>query len=553
MIATCANTLWLAGCMAESARFHRASRDIAEEQQGLLRAILAANADTEFGRLHGFSSIRSYSDYIQRVPLRDYEGYTEWIDRAAQGVPNVLTREPVRLFEPTSGSSGSVKWIPYTQSLQREFQRGIRTWIADLFLEYPNLLGGQAYWSVSPVMAERGTTPGGIPIGFDDDTAYVGGWQRRLVNAVMAVPSHVRLTSDVDDFRYVTLLHLVRARNLRLVSIWNPSFFSLIVERLPEWGDRLVYDLRHGDLRHGIDSDPCLADEVRDALLQSTPQDRHARLWPKLGLISCWADANAAGPSGRLADLFPQSRIQAKGLIATEGFISLPLAGCDGAALAVRSHFFEFLPVDRDGEPDSQHSMLAGQLDPGQRYSVVLTTGGGLYRYRLNDLVEVIGRWRQCPLVRFAGRHGHVSDWFGEKLNEVHVRGIFESVFSEFNIAPAFAMLACDNSGAVSTYTLYLETSGSDATLRKAADSMERRLQENFHYRYARQLGQLGSLRIFLAQDAASAYLNSCFSPGQRIGDIKPPCLDRGDGWSGRFQGRFLEEPAAAHSAGSVS
>ena len=58
----------------------------------------------------------------------------------------------------------------------------------------------------------------------------------------MAVPSHVRFISDIETFRYAALLSLIRCHNLKLVSVWNPTFFSLLVDRLPEWGDRLARD-----------------------------------------------------------------------------------------------------------------------------------------------------------------------------------------------------------------------------------------------------------------------------------------------------------------------
>ena len=83
--------------------------------------------------------------------------------------------------------------------------------------------------------ARKSATAGGIPIGFEDDTFYLGGW-RRLAQAVMAVPSHVRFLSDMEAFRYATLLFLIRVRSLKLVSVWNPTFLSLLVERLPEMG-----------------------------------------------------------------------------------------------------------------------------------------------------------------------------------------------------------------------------------------------------------------------------------------------------------------------------
>lgn len=66
----------------------------------------------------------------------------------------------------------------------------------------------------------------------------------------MAVPSHVRFLSDMEAFRYATLLFLIRVRCLKLVSVWNPTFLSLLVERLPEWSGQLARDLKP-DTRRG--------------------------------------------------------------------------------------------------------------------------------------------------------------------------------------------------------------------------------------------------------------------------------------------------------------
>ena len=250
----------------------------------------------------------------------------------------------------------------------------------------------------------------------------------------------------MEVFRYVTLLFLARSRRLKLISIWNPTFLSLLVERLPEWGDELADDLERGtvrdslalphSLRELVHADRRRADELRAALRAGTAAELHAMLWPELRLISCWTDANAAGAAARLAKLFPQARIQGKGLIATEAFVSFPIEGQDGTALAVRSHFLEFLPVDAAGRVCGDQPRLAHELDCGRQYSVVLTTGGGLYRYQLNDLVEVVGRLHDCPLIRFLGRQGHVSDWFGEKLNEAHVSRILQDVFAGLRMSP---------------------------------------------------------------------------------------------------------------------
>lgn len=556
---TLANSAWLAGCLPAFAHFQRATKHVAGTQESILRRILHANAATEFGRAHGFASIRSARDYQQRVPLCDYDDCAPQVNRIAAGAQNVLTSDPVRLFEPTSGSSRAEKWIPYNRSLEREFQAGICAWIADLFVHDSSLLSGQAYWSVSPALAPNRKTSAGIPIGFEEDASYLGGWQKRFVNSVMAVPSAVRGIGDMAAFRYVTLLFLLRSRNLRLISVWNPSFLSLLVAPLQEQGDALAHDLQHGTittnstipgaLRSALQPDPRRAGELRSALRSGTPAEIHARLWPALRLLSCWTDANSSAPAQHLASLFPQARIQGKGLIATEGFVSFPLHGHEGSALAICSHFLEFLPADAAGSCGPEHPQMAHQLEEGRSFAVVLTTGGGLYRYQLHDLIEVVGRVHDCPLIRFLGRQNYVSDWFGEKLNEAHVARILRGVFDSLALSPAFAMIACEINHPEPGYVLYVESSAAEETLRRVAARIEMRLQENFHYRYARQLGQLSPLRVFRATGAAEAYLNAKNRGGQRSGAIKLLALDARGDWSRVFRGEYQPQVVSAANA----
>jgi hypothetical protein len=126
VICTTANGLWLAGCLREAQRFRSATRRVRFEQQRVLEHIIRTNAETEFGRRHRFSTLRTPRDYGEQVPVRTYEEFRSDVDRLAGGASNVLTQERVRLFEPTSGSTSATKLIPYTASLQEQFQRGIK-------------------------------------------------------------------------------------------------------------------------------------------------------------------------------------------------------------------------------------------------------------------------------------------------------------------------------------------------------------------------------------------------------------------------------------------
>lgn len=538
-----ANRLWYLSCLGEARAFRRALSSVADVQEELLLGLLRQNAVTSYGLAHRFGTIRSVAEFQRRVPLTTYEDYGPYVERIAAGEPHVLTAEPVLLLERTSGSTSASKLIPYTGALKAEFNRAIGPWIADLFAHDPRLMQGSAYWSISPVARRGERSSGGIPIGFEEDQEYLGGLQRRLSGAVMAVPAQVKLLSDMDSFRYATLLFLLRRRDLALISVWNPTFLTLLMAPLAGWAEQLAADIERGEIS-GVKGDadvvralealnrpdPGRAGEVR-AAFAGAPAAVHARLWPRLRLVSCWTDANAAPFVGEVRALFPQADLQGKGLIATEGFVSLPLTGRTGATLAVRSHFFEFIP-EGGGAP-----ILAHQLEPGAVYSVVITTGGGLYRYQLHDLVEVVG---PCE-VRFVGKEAHVSDRFGEKVNERHVRGALERLFAAAGVAPSFAMVACERWGAAHAYTLFVEGAPFGA-LHGLAAGLEEALLENFHYKYCRDLGQLGPARVFkVAGGAAAAYLEGCRRRGQRAGDIKPTALHRSDGWGEVFAGGLVE------------
>ncbi|MBI4496919.1 MAG: GH3 auxin-responsive promoter family protein [Chloroflexi bacterium] len=568
------NGLWCLLCLPEALAFRRALGDVAGTQWALLRGLLARHAETEFGRRYGFATIRSAAEYQARVPLSTYDDYRDAVQQIAAGQRRVLTMDPVVLLEPTSGSTAPTKHLPYTAALKTEFRRAVAPWLADLYRHVPGLLRGQAYWSVTPVARRNERTPGGIPIGFEEDSEYFGGLERVLVHRIQAVPPAVRLIAEVEAFRYTTLLFLLRSRRLALISVWNPTFLTLLVGRLPVWWPRLADDIAAGtitppgplppdvaqQLMAALRPDSRRAAEVRAALQASDgPAEVHARLWPYLRLISCWSDGNAALPAADLARLFPQARLQGKGLLATEGVVSFPLVGQPGGVLALRSHFFEFLPSDDPPGQVASVPLLAHELQTGCRYAVVMTTGGGLYRYQLHDRIEVVGHFGACPLVRFVGKEAHVSDRFGEKVNAGHVEAALTALLARYGLQPALAMVACDEAEGTHAYTLFIEEQQHpDAVLRQLGADLEAALQENYHYRYCRDLGQLGPLRVFrIAEQGLETYFATCQAQGQRLGDIKPVMLHHAGGWSRAFHGSLLPpagpggEPRATPSAGS--
>ncbi|MEO7838292.1 MAG: GH3 auxin-responsive promoter family protein, partial [Anaerolineales bacterium] len=508
-------------------RFQRAAESVQETQEDLLSRYLIQNSATEYGERYHFNTITLSSQYQEHVPLTTYDDYIEYITRIGAGAQSVLTNEPVRMLELSSGSTAASKLIPYTDMLKAEFQRGIAPWIYNLYTSIPELQGGPAYWSITPLTDGKRFTKSGIPIGFESDGEYLGLFGKWLAGAVMAVPNVVRNISDVDTFRYVTLLHLLRQPNLRLISVWNPTFLSLLLARLPEWWPGLLYDIERGIVsKADVELRLAPKPELARALKALDPADTES-LWPRLRLISCWMDGASAAYTRQLAEMFPQARLQAKGLLATEAFVSLPIAGVEGGVLSIRSHFFEFIN-------DSGEFLPAHQIQKGKTYSVVVTTGGGLYRYQLQDVVEVIGHWKQIPRIRFAGKADHISDWFGEKLEERFVSNVLETVFARHHISPVFAMLAPDDNNGF-RYVLYLESDDGADCANTLAEDLDSALRENFHYDYCRKLRQLKAAQICHVTRGVETYLSACQARGQKLGNIKASVLQKNTGWGKWF------------------
>lgn len=542
VISPLVNSLWWVSGSVDRARFRWALAHPCEAQATRLRQILAANQQSEFGRAHGFAKISNPAAFQRHVPLATYDAFAPAIARMAAGEQNVLTSAPVKLFEPSSGSTAAAKLIPYTAALQREFQAGLAAWIGNLYGQMPRLMDGSAYWSLTPLTQGRRVTGAGIPIGFEEDSAYLGPLGR-LVEAALAVPNAVKQVTDVDAFRYVTLRHLLATPNLRLISVWNPTFLTLLLEALVMWWEPLLDDLAAGTLTIGtglgaglqrrlsraLRPDPVRARELRSR----DPRDPAtlARIWPRLALISCWADGPAMRFAAELQARLPHVTMQPKGLLATEAMISLPWLGAEGAVLALTSHFLEFL--DDAGTPH-----LAHELQEGARYGVVVTTGGGLYRYQLHDQVEVVGRVLATPCVRFVGKIDRVVDWFGEKLNEQFVARCLDALWASQDVMPRFALVAPADLPSGFAYTLYVEAArreGLSDTDALAAE-LEARLRENFHYDYCRRLGQLAPARVRWVRDGAATYLATCQARGMKLGDVKPALLDRDTVWEDAFR-----------------
>ncbi len=499
-------------CQQALEHFEAGLNQVEQQQRDLLKNIIDSNRDSDFGRAHGFADIADYQGFAERVPIATYEAFQTDIAAIAAGKQQVLTTAPVIQFEETSGSSSGAKLIPYTAEGLTAFQRAILPWLGDLLRHRPKIMRGRLFFMISPALRPPTVTEGGIAIGAGNDLAYFGeNLAAHLGKVTLWSPALVQPQSPEQWKTQVALL-LLQAPDLSLLSLWSPTLLLEIVDYIVAHKASLLEDI---------------ADDSRRALLSVAIGERALdtqAIWPQLDTISCWDSHTSAVHAQTVQQRFPHANLQGKGILSTEAVVSLPFSQAPAPILAANSHFYEFLD-------DDNQTLLAQQLQVGQRYRIIVTTQSGLYRYDTGDRVEVVGYYQQTPALKFIGRQGLASDLCGEKLTEAFVA---QAIATVDEALLGQSLLQAVNA-AKPHYCWVIATP--NATEKPAEDlakkliELSERLEENLcrnpQYQYARVMGQLGELQVKTVADIQRYYQQQQHSRGksQRLGTMKLPSL----------------------------
>src|SRR5713101_4400425 len=148
---------------AQSRSFEAATRDPAGAQVQVLRGLMSRNADTAFGRAHGFSHVASVADYAHAIPIADYEAFRPFVKRIIGGEKRVLTADEPYMFTTTSGTTGEPKLLPVTIKWREQMAALTRLWLSRALHDHPGCLEDKTLSIVSPAI--EGETETGMPYG----------------------------------------------------------------------------------------------------------------------------------------------------------------------------------------------------------------------------------------------------------------------------------------------------------------------------------------------------------------------------------------------------
>jgi hypothetical protein len=519
--------------------FERAARDPRAAQLERVKSLVRDRRDTAFGRDHNFATINSPEAYRAQVPMRDYEGFRPYIDRIVAGDKRILTREDPFMFTTTSGTTDRPKLVPVTHSWRRELQQLLRVWLYRTMVDHPGLMKDGLVSLVSP--AVEGYTDQGVPIGSVSGMSY-----KRVpwyIQSTYVVPYDVMTIEDYD-LRYYLATRYALSRRASVCVAPNPSTFLRMAElgnRESESIIRAVHDgtLGIADLEGLNDHDRAVCDRLTKrikpnpewaALMQSARAGdgvlRPKDLWPNFKLVGCWLGGSCGIQADRLLEWYGDIAFRDPGFRATEATMSVPVADSTAeGVLALNANFYEFIPVDEIESP-SPTVLLADELEVGGHYYILLTTRGGLYRYDINDVIEVTGTYQRSPLVAFLRKGRDMVNITGEKL---HVNQICEAAQrASTELGWAWEQLQLVPDAAAARYDLLIEPIQSDCSaeaLKSFVSVFDRQLSSlNMEYAHKRKSRRLHLPRIHhMRRGWAIAYQRADVASGKRDGQYKWP------------------------------
>ena len=168
--------------------------------------------------------------------------------------------------------------------------------------------------------------------------------------------------------------------------------------------------------------------------------------------------------------------------------------------------------------------MQMHQIEQGKRYITYVTTYAGLYRYNMNDLVEVGPKYWNTPSIHLIQKVNGIVSITGEKLHEKQFIDAVRQVENEMETPLRFFIGFADLD--LSAYRFYFEFADTD-TKQQTAEAFAKRVDEvlkSFNQEYK---AKRDSLRLkdpvahLLKKDSFETFKAQCIAEGLRDGQFK--------------------------------
>jgi len=376
-------------------------------QEAILQRLLRQSRKTSFGRAHGFECIANKTDFINQIPIQEYEAFVPSITEAMDGKSDVLWPGLTKWFAKSSGTtSNQSKFLPISKDMLRKnlvpagwdalcvyYQERPD---AQLFAEKSLIYGGSLYEHSSTSQTKIG-----------DVSAIMIDHIPKVAKPFCVPEQAIALEPDWEK-KLTLMANAIVNENITMMS------------GVPTWN---VVLFKH--------------------LLDLTGKNHIQELWPELQLY-LHGGVSFEPYRKQFKEFLPNKMDYLEVYNASEGYFGLQdqIGRDDMLLLTDNGVYFEFLPF---GELKSHQpkTVTLEDIQIGKKYAIVISTCAGLWRYLVGDTIEFTSR--DPYHFRIIGRTNQHINVFGEELMISNVdKAITEACQAtnasvcEFTVAPIF-------------------------------------------------------------------------------------------------------------------
>ncbi len=347
-------------------------------QEELLKNLILKAKNTEIGKKFGFESIKSYQDFIERIPVTTYEENESLYQRARKGESNIFWSSPIKWFAKSSGTTSSKsKFLPVSNESLEDCHFAASKDLLCLYLNNnPD----------SELFLGKSLRLGGSKELYKDNGTIFGD-----LSAIL-----------IDNMPFWAEFSSTPSNEVSLMSDWEIKMQAIVDETINEKVTSLA----------GV---PSWVLVLLNNVIETSKKDNLFEVWPNLE-VYFHGGVSFEPYIEQYKKLLPRSNFKYyETYNASEGFFAIQDRNNSKELLLMLDYgiFYEFIPMETY---DSSEEIIIplNEVELGKNYTIVITTNAGLWRYKIGDTVRFtsIDPYR----IRVTGRTKHHINVFGEEL-----------------------------------------------------------------------------------------------------------------------------------------
>ncbi len=349
-----------------------------EVQNELLLQLLDIAKDTEIGKEYDFASIKNYRTFAERIPIKNYDGWQDVIERAMKGETNLFWPTPIKWFAKSSGTTrAKSKFIPVSEDSLEDCHYAASKDLLCMYLnnnEESQLFTGKSLrlGGSKQLYKENGTV-------FGDLSAIL-----------------------IDNMPFWAEFSSTPSNKVSLMCDWEHKMQAIVNETMNENVTSLA----------GV---PSWMLVLLNNVLETTGKQNLHDVWPNLE-VYFHGGVSFTPYKDQYKKILPKKDFRYYEIYnASEGFFAIQDQNNSNELLLMLDYgiFYEFIPMDIYAT-EAEKAIPLSEVKLNQNYAVIITTNAGLWRYKIGDTVKFtsLSPYR----IKVSGRTKHFINVFGEEL-----------------------------------------------------------------------------------------------------------------------------------------